>query len=184
MNLVGRPVRIKGEYNTGQIGVVTEESMGMFIVKVNGKTFGYTLEELEPWFSPEEVVKAKVTKTDDDGDPEGITKLEKLMVPFGMSSADLAEHVVEYMKEATERVTGVGNDQYTLKSHQKFEELDIHEVFNYADEEILDLMNYLVMVRIRLMRIWHAVSDVVDTPDDDEAIEGEVEEVDDEDSDA
>lgn len=170
MNLVGRPVRIKGEYNTGQVGLVKEYSMGLYMVEVNGKLFGYHKDELDPLFNPEEVAEVRVINTDEHGDPEGTTKLEKLVKPFGMSSQDLAESVVEYMKEATARIHGVGNDQYSQPSHQKFEELDIHEMFNYADEELLDLMNYLVMLRIRLFRIWHAVSSIVDVPDEEEEV--------------
>lgn len=170
MNLVGRPVKIRGEYNTGKVGLVTEYNMGLYIVEVGNQKFGYHRNELIPLFDLEEVAAVHVTEVDEDGDPVGTTHLEKVVKPFGLTSDELAEYVADFVVDAASRVRGVGNDQYSFPGYQKFEAMTLPELFEYADEELLDLMNYCVMLRIRLIRLAGALFSA-----DDIVEEGELE---------
>lgn len=170
MNLVGRPVLIKAGPNTKKVGIVESFEFGLYVVEVNGKTFGFSPEELEPLFNLQEVAAVHVTEVDDEGDPVGTTQLEKLAIPFGMSSEELAGAVADVVVDATARIKGVGNAQYSEPGFQKFEAMPLMELFEYADEELLDLINYIVMLRIRLIRICAGLfdADVIENGDDDE----------------
>lgn len=175
MNLVGRPVKIRGEYNTGKVGLVTEYNMGLYIVEVGNQKFGYHRNELIPLFDLEEVAAVHVTEVDEDGDPVGTTNLEKKVKGFGLTSDELAQYVADFVVDAASRVRGVGNDQYSFPGYQKFEAMTLPELFEYADEELLDLLNYCVMLRIRLIRLagaLFAADDVVEEGDDEDSHSG------------
>lgn len=170
MNLVGRPVLIKAGNNLHKVGIVKSFEFGLYIVEIGDKTFGFDPEELEPLFNLKEVAAVHVTETDDDGDPQGTTHLEKLVKPFGMSSQELAEYVADAVVDAAGRIKGVGNEQYSEGGYQKFESMPLIELFEYADEELLDLVNYAIMLRIRLIRLASALFDtnVIENGDEDE----------------
>ena len=54
--------------------------------------------------------------------------------------------------EAAARILGVGDEQYSEGEAQKFETMSLDELFQYLDEELLDQINYAVMLQIRLQR--------------------------------
>lgn len=170
MNLVGRPVLITGEINRGHTGTVTERQFGIYMVQIGSRSFGYREEELVPLFTMEEVAAVHVTELDEDGDPEGTTQLEKLVKPFGLTSEQLAEYVADAVVDAASRIKGVGKEQYSEGSYQKFEAMPLIELFEYADEELLDLVNYAIMLRIRLIRLAAALFDtnIIENGDADE----------------
>ena len=170
MNLVGRPVLIKAGSKTGAVGKVIEREFGMYVVSIDGLKFGFSEDELEPLFNLKEVAAVHVTELDEDGDPEGTTHLEKLVKPFGLSSEDLADYVADTVVDATSRIKGVGNEQYSMGGFQKFEGMPLIELFEYADGELLDMINYGVMLRIRLIRLGSALFDtnVIENGDDEE----------------
>lgn len=162
MNLVGRPVLIKAGNNLNKVGMVKSFEFGLYVVEIGDKTFGFDPEDLEPLFNLKEVAAVHVTETDDDGDPIGTTQLEKMVKPFGLSTEELAEYIGDFVVDAAARVRGVGREQYDMQGYQKFESYSIPELFEQTDEEVLDLMNYLVMIRIMLIRLFNAVM----APDD------------------
>lgn len=170
MNLVGRPVLIKAGSKTGAVGKVLEREFGMYVVSIDGIKFGFSEDELEPLFNLKEVAAVHVTELDEDGDPEGTTHLEKLVKPFGMSSEDLAQYVADAVVDAAGRIKGVGNQQYSEGNYQKFEGMPLIDLFEMADEELLDLVNYAIMLRIRLIRLASALFDtnVIENGDEDE----------------
>lgn len=170
MNLVGRPVLIKAGHNLNKVGMVKSMEFGLYLVEIGTKTFGFEPEEVEPLFNLKEVAAVHVTETDEDGDPQGTTHLEKLVKPFGMSSQELAEYVADAVVDAAGRIKGVGNEQYSEGGYQKFESMPLIELFEYADEELLDLVNYAIMLRIRLIRLASALFDtnVIENGDEDE----------------
>lgn len=170
MNLVGRPVLIKSGDFVGKFGKVVEFSFGLYMVEVGNMKVAAREDQLEPYFNLQEVASVHVTELDEDGDPEGTTHLEKLVKPFGLSSEDLAQYVADAVVDAAGRIKGVGNDQYSMGGFQKFEGMPLIELFEYADEELLDLMNYAIMLRIRLIRLASALFDtnVIENGDDDE----------------
>lgn len=170
MNLVGRPVLIKAGPNTHKVGIVDAFEFGLYVVEIGGKTYGFAPEEVEPLFNLQEVAAIHITQVDEDGDPEGTTHLAKLVKPFGMSSEDLAEEVANTVVDAAARIKGVGHEQYSEPGYQKFEAMPLMDVFEYADEELLDLINYIVMLRIRLIRMCAALLDenIVENGDADE----------------
>src|SRR5690606_29093255 len=75
----------------------------------------------------------------------------------GMNSQQLAREVVETSLDAAQRITGIGAEQYSNGDTQKFETMPLDELFEYADEELLDLINYATMTRIRLKRLREVI---------------------------
>lgn len=170
MNLVGRPVLIKAGDFAGKFGKVLEFGMGLYVVEVGAWKVAVSEDALEPYFNLKEIAEVHVTELDEDGDPEGTTHLEKLVKPFGMSSEDLAQYVADAVVDAAGRIKGVGNQQYSEGSYQKFEGMPLIDLFEMADEELLDLVNYAIMLRIRLIRLASALFDtnVIENGDEDE----------------
>lgn len=170
MSLVGRPVLIKAGHNLNKVGIVDRMEFGLYVVEIGGREFGFNPDEVEPLFNLQEVAAVHVTELDEDGDPEGTTHLERLVKPFGLSSEELAEYVADAVVDATGRIKGVGKDQYSEQGYQKFEAMPLIELFEYADEELLDLVNYALMLRIRLIRLASALfgADVLGDGDDED----------------
>jgi len=176
MSLVGRPVLIKAGPGLNRVGMVQSMEFGIYVVDIGGgKTMGFNPDEVEPLFTLPEVAAVHVTEVDEEGDPVGTTVLEKIVKPFGLSSDDLAQYVSDFVVDAVARVKGVGNEQYSMQGYQKFEALTLPGLFEYADEELLDLMNYLVMLRIRFIRLASALfsaDDIVEEDDDEDSHAG------------
>lgn len=145
----GRPVYV----DNGSVGMIVEydDVMDMWLVSVlGGELRAYPEERLRPLFTLDQVVSVKV---EEDTTPA----LVKAVIPFGMSSDDLAHAVANELAECVGRIKGVGNDHYNEGGHQKFEELDLDELFQYMHEEIQDVANYAVFLMIRLRRIQEAL---------------------------
>jgi len=170
MNLVGRPVLIKAGNNLNKVGIVKSREFGLYLVEIGDKTFGFEEGEIEPLFNMQEVAAVHITEVDDDGDPVNTTNLEKIMKPFGWSSEDLVGAVSDTVVDATARIKGIGHEQYAFPGYQKFEEYPLLRLFKEADDEILDGINYFVMLRVRLIRIAAALldADVIENGDEDE----------------
>jgi GNAT superfamily N-acetyltransferase len=162
MSLVGRPVLIRAGSNLHKVGIVDRMEYGMYVVEIGGREFAYEPEEVEPLFNLKEIAAVHVQELDDEGDPFGTTHLEKLVKPFGLTSDDLAGYVADFVVDAAARIRGIGDAQYSNQTFQKFEGKALMEVFNDADEELLDLMNYLVMLRIRIIRLANAIFEADD----------------------
>lgn len=75
-----------------------------------------------------------------------------------MDSRGLADAVEELIRECRERVMGVGDQQYSEGTTQKFEKMDLRELVEWAYEEIDDVVVYAAMIRIRLGRIMALVN--------------------------
>lgn len=85
---------------------------------------------------------------------------ESVGIRVGMSPAQLAAEVGEFIEKAQKRVTGVGADQYDNGTEgQKFEGLPVAELFDWAEEELLDVAVYAAMLSIRIQRLKKAVED-------------------------
>lgn len=79
--------------------------------------------------------------------------LEKKVIPFGMTSEELAQEVSQFIAECAARIRGVGKDQYEGRGYQKFETLEMDELFEQMEEELRDTANYIIFLVIRLRRI-------------------------------
>lgn len=77
----------------------------------------------------------------------------------GMTSAQLAKATGEFIAFCQDRITGVGNDQYSTDTHQKFEAMELDELIEYALEELADQANYATMLYIRFRRIQQALGE-------------------------
>lgn len=74
--------------------------------------------------------------------------------PEGMTSLALAQYVEEFIHGATERVCGVGHDQYDQGADgQRFEHMNLLELMDWADEELQDVAVYAAMLSIRVRRM-------------------------------
>lgn len=65
----------------------------------------------------------------------------------------------EFTELCVERVLGPGNDQYSLGDQQAFELLPIDRLTLMFDEEVADVLVYVVMLCVRLYELgnYHAV---------------------------
>lgn len=71
-----------------------------------------------------------------------------------MPPQELADEVESIIRECRERVEDVGAQQYYVEGQpQKFESMQLDGLFEYAEEEIRDLVVYAVMLRIRIRRL-------------------------------
>jgi hypothetical protein len=67
-----------------------------------------------------------------------------------MTSEQLAESFAEFIGECKGRILGVGAEQYSDGTTQKFETMPLLELIRYAREEAQDLAVYAAMLDIRL----------------------------------
>ena len=63
---------------------------------------------------------------------------------------DLADFVEGFIVQAVTRVKGTGDDQYSDGDVQKFETKDVDDIFQDAQEELYDVVNYAIMLSLRL----------------------------------
>lgn len=71
-----------------------------------------------------------------------------------MTSKELAQEVAATILACTDRVVGIGSKQYSFDDGtQKFESMDLPELFDMASEELEDIIAYAVMLRIRLQTL-------------------------------
>lgn len=80
-----------------------------------------------------------------------------------MTPTELANDVAETVALAQSRIKGVGASQYldAQTGNQRFETMALDALFVYAEEELLDQINYAVMLRIRLLRLREAITAVI-----------------------
>jgi hypothetical protein len=169
-----RPVLIK---ETGKVGVTIDKGWGIWLVQVGDYTFGCKDDELEPLYTTAEIAAVYVTEVDEDGEEVDLeeTQLESLVKPFGYSSDDLANFTEELIHKSVSRIRGVGNQQYSEGEYQKFEAMDIDDLFECVNEELFDIVNYAAMLFIRLERLRRGFKlgegDDVDDEGEEEAFE-------------
>lgn len=75
-----------------------------------------------------------------------------------MTSEELAEAVAQVIADCGERIMTVGAEQYSEEDSQRFERMKLTDLIEYVNEEALDLVNYGVMVSIRMQRLGRAVA--------------------------
>lgn len=75
-----------------------------------------------------------------------------------MTSEQLADEVARVVVDAQQRVLGVGHDQYANGDEQKFEIMNLLDLIEYAREETLDLVNYGVMLTLRIERLREMIA--------------------------
>lgn len=156
----------QGEF-AGSVGVITEESFEMFFVNHNNGFTGHKPHELEPLFMMDQVVDVKLADQVPGSD------LSDKVKDFGMSSEDLAEYVAEFMTDCVSRIKGAGKEQYSEEGYQRFEAMDLDDLFEYIEEEIRDIPNYCAMLFIRMRRLREALKAVDIIPEEDEEIPNE-----------
>lgn len=75
-----------------------------------------------------------------------------LVPDYGITTEELAQHVEYLNMRAKLRVYGPGHEQYSLSSHQKFEDYTPAELFKEIRDELLDVINYVAMLDILIGR--------------------------------
>jgi len=73
-----------------------------------------------------------------------------------MEASELSEAIADIVHDARCRVGpgSVGAEQYDSEvGDQHFEVTPLENLFTYAEEELLDLINYCVMLIIRIRRL-------------------------------
>lgn len=82
-----------------------------------------------------------------------------------MSPEDLAAEIESVVRACTERVTGIGAQQYYKPGEpQKFETMPFDDLAEYYEEELRDIINYAVMTHIRLRRLRDVARDRLTLP--------------------
>ena len=141
----GERVRVITGEHAGKFGTIDQAlPSGYYFVEVEGTdaTQVYDYHMIEPLTQPVQLALF----------PEAPA--------YGMTSAALAEEVSKAITRATTRVLGVGAQQYSTRTSQKFEDQPLKELFEGLLEEADDLINYGVMVQIRIRRMIEALGDV------------------------
>jgi len=160
----GRSVTIKSGIHLGEVGrvAVWDAVMEKWEVDLGGLSVYKHGSELEPMFTMDQVVNVKV------GEQQPGTDLAEKVKPFGMSSEDLAEFVEVFVNDCKDRIKGAGNEQYSEDGYQKFEIMDLDDLFEYIEEEIRDIPNYCAMLFIRLRRVREALKaiDIIEETDE------------------
>lgn len=161
-----RAVVIKAGPGLGVVGRVYGWNDIMSKWEVDGGENSYfkSAEELEPMFTMDQVLDVKIA------DQEPGSELFEKLKPFGLSSEDLGEYVAEFMNDCIGRIKGTGNDQYGHGSYQKFEVMDLDDLFEYIEEEIRDIPNYCTMLFIRIRRLREALKAIDIIPEEEETI--------------
>lgn len=60
----------------------------------------------------------------------------------------------DFVDRCEDRITGPGAEQYqTPEGDQKFEQMDLDTLFDWAEEELQDVAVYAAMLAIRLRRL-------------------------------
>jgi hypothetical protein len=149
----GRSVTIKSGIHIGEVGRVAawDAVMEKWEVDLGGLSVYKHGSELEPMFTMDQVVNVKLAAQQPG------TDLADKVKPFGMSSDDLAEFVGEFVTDCKDRIKGVGKQQYSEDGYQKFEIMDLDDLFEYIEEEIRDIPNYCAMLFIRMRRVREAL---------------------------
>ena len=75
-----------------------------------------------------------------------------------MTPDQLADHVRTFVSGCIERVVGVGAQQYSQGTTQKFEIMPLGQLIDWTDEELQDVVVYAVMLSIRLRGIRDRVA--------------------------
>lgn len=78
-----------------------------------------------------------------------------------MTSEELADEVEKFIVHAVTRVRGTGDDQYSKGDTQQFEGMNLDELFKWAEEELVDTVNYSVMLSIRLRRLQNEIATTI-----------------------
>lgn len=78
-----------------------------------------------------------------------------------MTSEELAVEIEAFVIHAITRVRGTGDDQYSEGDVQNFEGLNLDDLFLWAEEELVDTVNYSVMLAIRLRRLQKEIAKVI-----------------------
>jgi len=146
--LIGAPVVITGGSLIGEKGVIEayEPLMDVFLVHLASDVHMYTFQGMF------EVL---------DEDEEEITGDMPEVPRQGMTSQQLADYVSDFIIHCTTRVNGVGEEQYSEGTHQKFEAMAIDDLFEWAEEEVQDIAVYAAMLHIRLRRAREAFKGLV-----------------------
>lgn len=78
-----------------------------------------------------------------------------------MTTDELVEQVEQFIVHSLTRVKGTGDEQYSDGDTQQFERMELDELFVWAEEELADIVNYSVMLAIRLRRLREDIADKI-----------------------
>lgn len=71
-----------------------------------------------------------------------------------MKSTELAQHVHDIVSKAQGRILAEGAEQYEAEDGtQQFEVMPMDELAEYLEEELLDQINYSIMMILRLREL-------------------------------
>jgi hypothetical protein len=79
-----------------------------------------------------------------------------------MDAAALRDAISSVVEEAQSRVGGRDGEYGKGAQPQKFEGMDFDDLVKYFEEEMLDQINYAVMVIVRLRSLMAVYQDVLD----------------------
>lgn len=153
----------------GCVGLVTSWNHGFekWEVEFDGHSYFKEDHELDPVFTMNQIVDVKLKESAPGSD------LADKVKDFGMSSEELASFANDFIQDCVLRIKGAGKEQYQEDGYQRFEVLDLDDLFEYIEEEIRDIPNYCAMLYIRLRRLRSALTAVDLIEDKDEEVPNE-----------
>lgn len=162
--VTNRTVFVKSGEHTGRIGFIQEydPAFDLYMISNGNWLSGHEWFELEPLFTLGQVVDVKLA------DQQPGSDLSDKVQGFGMTSDDLAEYTNTFIADCVNRIKGVGNTQYSEDGYQRFEAMDLDDLFEYIEEEIRDIPNYCAMLFIRIRRLREALKVVDIIPEEEE----------------
>jgi hypothetical protein len=85
-----------------------------------------------------------------------------------MNSQQLSDEVLTTVQKAQSRILGSGHEQYAddVNQSQKFEEYTLNRMFKEMEDEILDVINYGVMLNRKIKSLQARLALVDDHKND------------------
>lgn len=157
---------VKAGVHIGEVGrvAVWDSVLEKWEIDLGGLSVYKDTDEIEPMFTMDQVINVKIQEQ-----ASGSDLMDKVK-GFGLSSTELAEYAEQFITDCTNRIKGVGKEQYSESGYQKFEAMDLDDLFEYIEEELRDVPNYCTMLFIRIRRLREALK-IIDVIQDEEEIE-------------
>jgi len=72
---------------------------------------------------------------------------------WGISTAELALAQQDFTTYARDRLSGTGQEQYSMPGHQAFEDMTVSRLIDETLDELADIVNYSTFLAIQLQRL-------------------------------
>lgn len=144
---------VRSGIHIGEVGRVAswDSILEQWEIDFGGFSAYKQTEEVEPMFTMDQIIGVKLQEQQSGSDIMDKVK------GFGLTTEELADYCKMFIVDCTNRIKGVGDQQYSNPGYQKFEVMELDDLLEGIEEEIRDIPNYLTMLFIRIRRIREAL---------------------------